>query len=218
MKSDPDYYRHERPELVACVETAVDNCVLDVGCGAGHVAARIKREGRAGKVWGIEVIEAAAEEARRNPALDEVYCGDLEQVVDTLPEAHFSHLICGDVLEHLVDPWETLARLRTRLRPGGRVICSLPNVRNLSFLGMLIFQASFRYRESGVMDRTHLRWFCRKDARAMFEGAGFIDVTIGPVRPKRSLNYRIRRALLGDWTTKGFLILGENPGIGEAPD
>ena len=138
VKSDSEYYRHERPELVACVETAPDNCVLDVGCGAGHVAARIKREGRATTIWGIEVIEAAAEEARRNPALDEVRCGDLEQIVDTLPEAYFSHLICGDVLEHLVEPWETLAQLRTRLRPGGRVICSLPNVRNVSFLAMLI--------------------------------------------------------------------------------
>jgi hypothetical protein len=76
---------------------------------------------------------------------------------------------------------------------------------------MLIFQASFRYRESGVMDRTHLRWFCRKDARAMFEGAGFENVRIGPVRPKRTLGYRLSRALLRDWVTKGFLILGESP-------
>jgi len=211
MKVDPKYYRHERPELVACVEAAADNRVLDVGCGAGHVATRIKREGRAAVVWGIEVIEAAAEEARRNPALDEVCCGDLEQVVDSLPEAYFSHLICGDVLEHLVDPWTTLARLRTRLRPGGLVICSLPNVRNLSFLAMLVFEQSFRYRESGVMDRTHLRWFCRKDARAMFEGAGFVNVRIGPVRPKRTLGYRLSRAILRDWATKGFLIRAERP-------
>jgi 2-polyprenyl-3-methyl-5-hydroxy-6-metoxy-1,4-benzoquinol methylase len=211
MKSDPAYYRHERPELVACVEPATDNRVLDVGCGAGHVATRIKREGRAAVVWGIEVIAAAAEEARRNPALDNVVCGDLEQVIGDLPEAYFSHLICGDVLEHLVDPWRTLAGLRKKLRPGGRVICSLPNVRNLSFVAMLVFEASFRYRESGVMDRTHLRWFCRKDARALFEQAGFVDVRIGPVRPKPTLRNRLSRALLRDWGTKGFLITGENP-------
>ncbi|MDH3592108.1 MAG: methyltransferase domain-containing protein [Planctomycetota bacterium] len=212
MKSDRAYYRHERPELVAHVRPADGNRVLDVGCGAGHVAARIKREQRAGEVWGVEVVEAAAHEARANPAVDEVRSGDLERIVGELPDGHFSHVICGDVLEHLVDPWTALAGLRRKLRPDGRVICSLPNVRNLSFLAMLIFEGSFRYRESGVMDRTHLRWFCRKDARALFEGAGFADVTIGPVRPKRSLSNRASRLLLRDWATKGFLILGRNPG------
>lgn len=211
VKSDRAYYRHERPELVAHVLPAGDNRVLDVGCGAGHVAARIKRERRAAEVWGVEVVPAAADEARANPAVDEVRCGDLETIVDALPDGHFSHVICGDVLEHLVDPWTALAKLRRKLRPGGVVICSLPNVRNLSFLAMLLFEASFRYRESGVMDRTHLRWFCRKDARALFEGAGFADVSIGPVRPKKTIAYRLSRALLRDWATKGFLILGRNP-------
>lgn len=212
MKPDPSYYRQERPELVSRVEPATDNRVLDVGCGAGHVAARIKREGRAGEVWGIEVVESVAAEARANPAVDEVRCGDFESLVDGLPPAHFSHVICGDVLEHLVDPWSAVAKLRETLRPGGRMICSLPNVRNASFVLMLLFERSFRYRESGVMDRTHLRWFCRKDARALFEDAGYVDVTIGPVRPKPTLRYRASRALFGDWATKGFLILGRNPG------
>lgn len=210
-QTESSYYRHERPELVACVEIAPNNCVLDVGCGAGHVAALIKREGRAETVWGIELIESAADKARQNSALDEVRCGDLEQIVDTLPEAYFSHLICGDVLEHLVEPWHTLASLRTRLRPGGKVICSLPNVRNLSFLSMLIFRQSFQYREHGVMDRTHLRWFCRKDALAMFEGAGFVNIQIGAVRPKRTLRYRFSRMIFRDWLTKGFLITAETP-------
>ena len=211
MQTESNYYRHERPELVACVEPAPNNCVLDVGCGTGHVAARIKREGRASTVWGIELIETAADEVRENTALDEVHCGNLEQIVDTLPEACFSHLICGDVLEHLVEPWHTLSRLQTSLRPGGKVICSLPNVRNLSFLSMLIFGQSFRYREHGVMDRTHLRWFCRKDALAMFEGAGFVNIQTRAVRPKRTLRYQLSRMVLRDWVTKGFLITADTP-------
>ena len=184
MKPDGSYYRHERPELVSRVDPAPGNRVLDVGCGAGHVAARIKREGRADEVWGIEVVEDVAAEARENPAVDEVRCGDFEELVEELPRGHFSHVICGDVLEHLVDPWAAVAKLRRRLRPGGQMICSLPNVRNVSFVAMLLFEGSFRYRGSGVMDKTHLRWFCRKDARALFEDAGFVDVSIGPVRPK----------------------------------
>ena len=210
--SGPSYYRQERPELVSHVEPAAGNRVLDVGCGAGYVAARIKREGRAEEVWGIEVSDSVAAEARDNPDVDEVRCGDFESLVDELPKGYFSHVICGDVLEHLVDPWTAVGKLRGTLRRDGRMICSLPNVRNVSFIAMLLFEASFRYRESGVMDKTHLRWFCRKDALALFEDAGFVDVSAGPVRPKPTLRYRTSQVLLRDWATKGFLILARNPG------
>ena len=207
-----DYYSHERPELVRQIPVGPGHVVLDLGCGTGTLSSSLKRSGRAEEAWGVEVVPEVAERARRNADLDKVLVGDIEKLVDELPRSHFTHVIAGDVLEHLVDPWAVLGKLRLGLRPGGRFICSLPNIRNLSFFAKLLFAGSFEYRDSGVMDRTHLRFFAPKDVLEMFRGAGFHDIAIGPARPKRRIGYRLARILLGDLIVKSLLVTAVNPG------
>jgi 2-polyprenyl-3-methyl-5-hydroxy-6-metoxy-1,4-benzoquinol methylase len=205
MAAGKDYYAQERPELVARVDRGALR-VLDIGCGAGNISAAIRRDRDAREIWGVELVPEVAERARRNPALDRVLCGDISELVAELPLASFSHIVAGDVLEHLVDPWTTLARLRACLQPGGAFICSIPNIRNLSFIMRLLVTGRFEYKDSGVLDRTHLRFFGRKDIALMFREAGFTDIRIGPVRPKKKLIKRVGRALLGDLVVKGFLV------------
>jgi len=207
-----DYYSHERPELVRQVPAGPGHVILDLGCGVGALSSALKRSGRADEAWGVEVVPEVAERARENEDLDRVLAGDIENLVEDLPPAYFTHIIAGDVLEHLVDPWTTLGRLRLRLRPGGRFICSLPNIRNLSFIARLLVGGRFEYRDSGVMDRTHLRFFARKDVLELFRAAGFREIVIGPARPKRRLGYRVARALLGDLIIKALLVTAVNPG------
>lgn len=203
--SHSSYYRHTRPELVAEIDSPAGR-VLDLGCGAGMISATIRELTDAQEIWGVEVVPEVAEEARRNPALDRVLSGDIEDLLDQLPEGAFSHIVAGDVLEHLVDPWAVVKRLRLCLAPGGKFICSIPNIRNFSFILELLVRRRFAYRDSGVMDRTHLRFFTRKDVRLMFREAGYEDIRIGPVRPKKALHKRIGRALFGDLVIKGFLV------------
>lgn len=207
-----DYYSHERPELVQQVAVGPGQVVLDLGCGVGALSSALKRSGRADEAWGVEVVREVAERAGENTDLDRVLVGDLEKLVDDLPLVYFTHIIAGDVLEHLVDPWSVLGNLRTRLRPGGRFICSLPNIRNISFIAKLLLAGRFEYRDSGVMDRTHLRFFARKDALRLFREAGFRDIVIGPTRPKRRLGYRLARAAFGDLIVKSLLVTAVNPG------
>lgn len=205
MSESKEYYGHERPELVALVSQNAHR-VLDLGCGEGAMSAAIKRDRAAQEIWGVEIVEAVAEKARNNPALDKVFCGDLEALVEELPDGHFSHIIAGDVLEHLVDPWTVLAKLRTKLEPEGLFICSIPNIRNFSFIAKLVLKGRFEYKDSGVMDRTHLRFFARKDVELLFTDAGFSNVSIAPVRPKNSLGKKLARAAFGDFVLKGFLV------------
>ncbi len=205
MSGSGDYYRQERPELVALVDRGADR-VLDVGCGVGNISAAIRRDRGASEIWGIEVVPEAAQEASANPALDRVLQGDVAALLPELPKRHFSHIVAGDVLEHLVDPWTVLAGLHDRLRPGGLFICSLPNIRNLSFVMQLLFRKRFEYKDAGVLDRTHLRFFARRDIELMFREAGFRDIAIGPVRPKKSAMKRFGRMLFGDLVVKGFLV------------
>lgn len=209
MSGQQDYYHYERPELVVQVPQGAAR-VLDVGCGAGAMAAAIRRDRGATEVWGMEVVPEVAAEAEANPALDKVLTGDAGQLVEQLPKAYFDCIVAGDVLEHLVDPWVVLARLRESLAPGGVFVCSIPNIRNFSFILKLLFGKRFEYKDSGVMDRTHLRFFARKDVQLLFEGAGFRSISIGPVRPKKGFLKRLARALFGDLVIKGFLITAMN--------
>lgn len=144
--------------------------VLEVGCGGGGTLAWLKESGRAGWLAGIELSAAAAAVAR--PRLDELYEGDVDRHLDRFAPGSLDLVLCLDVLEHLVDPWTTLQRLQTLLRPGGRLIASLPNVRHHSVLLPLLFTGRWRYETAGIMDRTHLRFFSRRTALDLLEQAG----------------------------------------------
>jgi 2-polyprenyl-3-methyl-5-hydroxy-6-metoxy-1,4-benzoquinol methylase len=211
MGDQKNYFSHARPELVAALPAGDGNRVLDLGCGSGAMSQAIREQGKAAEIWGVEINPDAAAAAKQSGALTRVLEGDLEAVMGELPEGHFTHVIAGDVLEHLVNPWQALADLKTCMAPGAQFICSIPNIRNLSFILALLFKKRFEYRDSGVMDRTHLRFFARKDVHDLFAGAGFTDIHIGPIRPKKKLSWRLGKALLGDLVIKGFLITARLP-------
>jgi hypothetical protein len=69
-------------------------------------------------------------------------------------------LIAGEVLEHLVDPWVALKRLRRFLRPDALAMASSPNVPHHSTIRMLL-KGERTLANSGRMDRTHLRWYAQ---------------------------------------------------------
>jgi FkbM family methyltransferase len=77
------------------------------------------------------------------------------------------------VLEHLVDPWSVLRRLRDAAAPGGRVQVSVPNARHLSLALDLFARGTFGYAASGHRDNTHLRWFTRRDIVGAVQTAGW---------------------------------------------
>jgi SAM-dependent methyltransferase len=83
----------------------------------------------------------------------------------------FDALVCGDVLEHLRDPWDALAFLATLLRPGGTAAISVPNVAHWTGRRALL-RGRFPYAEHGLFDRTHLRFFTRAGARELARDAG----------------------------------------------
>jgi 2-polyprenyl-3-methyl-5-hydroxy-6-metoxy-1,4-benzoquinol methylase len=166
--------------------------VLDVGCASGYLAAEATARGCT--VVGFERDPAAA-------ALAEAWCaevivGDLESDADlaALPRG-FDAVVIGDVLEHLTDPWRVLRELRGVLAPGGVVVLSLPNVAAWPVrLGLL--RGRFEYTDTGLLDRTHLRFFTRRSAEALATGAGFtierarfqhLERPPGPVRRRLPL-------------------------------
>jgi 2-polyprenyl-3-methyl-5-hydroxy-6-metoxy-1,4-benzoquinol methylase len=147
-----------------------DSTVLDVGAWTGAHGDWLA-EHRGATVDGIELEERAAAEAQ---CYRRMTVGAVEDpaVRPQVEPAGYDAVLFLDVLEHLVDPHEVLGAARGWLRPGGRVLCSIPNVAHWRVrLGLL--RGRFDYEDQGLLDRTHLRWFTRRTARELIAGAGY---------------------------------------------
>lgn len=178
-----NYYRNERRALSAHIP-AGDNVILDIGCGAGHFGAYLKHCGKAATVVGIELFPEVAEEARS--LLDAVACANLDEydfahMAEDLGYEKFDIITCADVLEHVRDPWGTLERLSGYLGENGMVIVSIPNVRHWSVLLPLLFRGRWDYRDAGIMDRTHLRFFTKATAVEMVRRSGLMPSSVNPL-------------------------------------
>ena len=163
------YYRNPRPEMLRFLP-AEPRRVLELGCGEGAFGRAVKQDTGA-EYWAIEYDPAAAETAAG--VLDRVLVGDADLRIDELPDNYFDAIVCNDVLEHLAYPWVTLEHLRPKLRAGGVVVASIPNIRYVPALFSIIIRRDFPQDEDGIFDRTHLRFFTRKSIRRMFNTAGY---------------------------------------------
>jgi GT2 family glycosyltransferase/Tfp pilus assembly protein PilF/SAM-dependent methyltransferase len=161
------YYACSRPEIQRLVPVEA-RTILDVGCGEGQLGHELKQRQPA-EIWGVEYVAAAAGKAAKR--LDRVINAPIEQALPELPDRFFDTIICADLLEHLVDPWQTLTALKDKLAPGGRLVASIPNVQHWSVLKMLL-EGGWEYRSAGILDRTHLRFFTLQGCRELFQSAG----------------------------------------------
>lgn len=191
-----NYFRLVRKDITPLLPAHAER-VLEIGCGTGATLAWLKNEGRADWVGGIELNPAAAALAR--PRLNLLLEGDVDRQIEQLPPQSIDLILCLDVLEHLVDPWQTLQRIESRLRPGGQLIVSLPNIRHYSVLLPLLLRGRWHYEPAGIMDRTHLRFFSRQTAVELLQQAGL------PVSQLRSTYAWGTRDRWKDWFSLGLL-------------
>lgn len=106
-----EYFQGSRPDVVALIPDG-QNKILELGCGEGKTLLGAKQQGKASEVVGIDIINAGSSHA----ALDNYIQGDIDALSIPYPEEYFDVLICADVLEHLVDPWQALYRISKLLK------------------------------------------------------------------------------------------------------
>lgn len=201
------YTFNERPAMLECVPPG--SSVLEVGCGRGGFGMGLRRHRGVSRAVGIEPDPSAAEEARAH--FDEVLCGLYPDVLEGRTET-FDCIVFNDVLEHLVDPWEALRRAKNFLAPSGIVVASIPNARVLD-VSVGLLRGDWRYRDQGVLDRTHLRFFTRSSILRMLDESGYDLEAIRPINPlpryRRAAPYLARgglRTTLADFVHIQFAV------------
>jgi len=157
---EEEYFRHTRLDLIGLIPVDRNNRLLEIGAAGGDSLIEIKRKKLAQECVGLELF-ALEKSNQHHPLIDKMIFANIEHDKVDLPLDYFDVIICGDVLEHLVDPWKTLERITTWLKPGGVIIISTPNFRFIGVMKRIFFQGNFEYQTSGIMDKTHMRFFCK---------------------------------------------------------
>jgi len=190
------YYTHNREEVMALVKKQPSR-LLDVGCGEGRFATALhQRYGT--EAWGIEMDERAAAVASKS--LHKVLHGTFEAVSSQLPTAYFDAVFFNDVLEHMVDPWQTLRAVQPFLTPGARIYASIPNFLFAENILLLLKTKDWIYTDSGLLDRTHMRFFTRKSIVQMFKDCGYDVQDCVPLNAINSFKWRALTALTLGYT------------------
>lgn len=168
-----EYFDCPRPELLPLVPESARR-ILDVGCGAAGFSGTLKRL-RQAEVWGVELNEAASKLARER--LDKVFHAPFGPELD-LPKNYFDCITFNDVLEHILDPVATLQLAKSLLSDNGVIVASIPNIGHFPIMWKLMVRGDWDYRDQGILDRTHLRFYTRRSISKLFTEAGFEVKTI----------------------------------------
>lgn len=100
--------------------------ILDVGCGPGEFLAECRKKGFC--VWGVDIAERNIQEAKRRYAITTITRGTLRDFIVAHPEKKFDIISFFEIIEHLHDPVAFFEDIKRVLKPGGRIVMSVPNV------------------------------------------------------------------------------------------
>lgn len=187
LTMDSGYYFNKREEMLQFIPNSCKK-ILEVGCGDGIFAESVKIKLNA-EVWGVELSNDAAKKAEK--VIDKVITGDISELFNTLPDNYFDCIVFNDVLEHLADPFGLLAKITSLLKNNAYVVSSIPNVRYIGNLQDLLLKKDWQYKNDGILDITHFRFFTEKSIERMFVNAGYKIVSIEGINPTGSIKVKL---------------------------
>lgn len=160
------YFTKPRLDLISLMPKNPAQKVLEIGMGGGDTLIEIKQQGLAKEVAGADLMKLPGSN-QNSPLIDKVVFINLDTEEIDFPDNYFDVVIAGDVLEHLVDPWNVLQQISRKVKPGGCLLISIPNIREMKALKSIFIRGRFAYTTEGIFDRTHVRFFCKKDMQEM---------------------------------------------------
>jgi glycosyltransferase involved in cell wall biosynthesis len=139
--------------------------VLDLGGGPGGIARELAAKG-------CRVAAVDREPPEAETAGVEVYVQDLNDA-PRFPVRPHDYILALDIIEHLADPEQFVARLRREFDYEKRtLILTTPNI---AFLvqRLMLSLGQFNYGKQGILDRTHTRLFTFRSIRRLLVDEGF---------------------------------------------
>ena len=179
-----DYYANARNDVINLIIFKPDDefSVLEVGCGLGETLAKIKYRYPNASVHGIEIVKSIASIGNKR---FNIACGDIESM-DL--DGKYDIIMFPDVLEHLRNPEKVLISIKDHLKDNGYIITSITNLMNASVIYDLL-HGNFNYQDTGILDRTHHRFFTLNEIKSMFDRTGYeISQLVANVMPENSTN------------------------------
>jgi predicted TPR repeat methyltransferase len=169
--------------------------LLDLGAAGGELGAAVRDHfaRRIGFEYDVDRI------GELHAHFDHAVIADLESV-PRLP-ANISAVVLADIVEHLRDATKLLQCVKESLAPDGLLFLSVPNIANVTVRLGLLFGV-FEYRDRGILDYTHLRFFTMRTIRREIENAGFRIVAVSG----SSVPIRL---IVGRFTPEPLLRVGE---------
>lgn len=165
-----DYSFSPRRDLMSLMDFSKAGLrVLEIGCACGVTLREIGARSSSARLYGVELNEKAAEIAAPYATILSM---DVERLDPSQVAERFDYIVMGDVIEHLQNPWKAIENMRELLAPGGEVIASIPNIGHISNL-YEVLSGNWTYKSMGLLDRTHLRFFTKKEIIKLFQEAQF---------------------------------------------
>jgi 2-polyprenyl-3-methyl-5-hydroxy-6-metoxy-1,4-benzoquinol methylase len=161
-------YDSARDDLMAHVPLDARE-ILDIGSARGLFGEMLKKRQKC-VVTGVEMDSEMTAVARNR--LDKAICGDIEDMVDKRILKTYDCIVCGDILEHLNNPWKAVKKLKDHLKRGGLFIASTPNIMNWAIFFDL-FKGRWDYVPFSILSGTHIRFFTKNTLKELFEDAGY---------------------------------------------
>lgn len=174
--------------------------VLDIGAGNGLLAMLFKYKNKSVVIDGVEPSKAAAKMAKNN--YRNFYVGYVQDFLDNISRNAYDYIVLADVIEHTQDPVAFLKELSNSISRDTKVIVSTPNVA-FGSVRLSLLAGKFNYVDSGLLEKTHIRFFTRETLEETIKESGFgvekvmylqrrFDLTEIPISLKRNILNSLR--------------------------
>ncbi len=204
-----EYYSQTRRDILPYIPKA--ESMLDIGCSGGNMLCYLKENKIINEAVGIDFMEVDGSN-QKNLLIDKFILTNIEKKDLDLPPNHFDILLCADILEHLIDPWDILEYLKTFCKKEACIIISIPNIREYHALYKIFFKGDFQYQLSGILDKTHLRFFCKKNIRDLATNVDLKIISIQPsfktcpLQKRRNLFSKITLGIFDQFLAQQYIV------------
>lgn len=149
--------------------------VLDLGCGEGRYAKRLKSLG-----FEVFAIDADADKFKYREEIEFRHCDITKEI--PFPDGFFDYVLLAEVLEHLRNPYEVFASINRVMKKGGSLVLSTPNILNVKSRYRFLLEGTYGYFREPPLDQAknpeealnlHLAPYRYHELEYLFFEAGF---------------------------------------------